>query len=112
VALKLQDVNNPCPTNRYERGFYPSLQGGEGMPTLYAAGVEGKWDYLVIDLLGASLDSLFRKSGKDRMDLRSVCCIAMQVVRHSQGRSLFISKNLRVADIPFGDDAQPRYPSS
>jgi len=50
------------------------------MPTLYAAGVEGKWNYLAIDLLGPSLDSLFKKSGKETMDLRSVCCIAMQVV--------------------------------
>lgn len=51
------------------------------MPTLWAAGVAGQWDYLAIDLLGASLDNLFRKSGKDTMDLRSVCSIAIQVVR-------------------------------
>lgn len=50
------------------------------MPTLWAAGVEGAWDYLAIDLLGASLDSLYRKSGKDIMELSSVCSIAMQVV--------------------------------
>ena len=50
------------------------------MPTLYASGVEGEWDWLAIDLLGSSLDSLYRKSGKGIMDLRSVCCIAMQVV--------------------------------
>ncbi|KII86957.1 hypothetical protein PLICRDRAFT_43650 [Plicaturopsis crispa FD-325 SS-3] len=90
VALKIQDVNHECPTNRYERGFYPSLQGGVGMPTLWAAGVEGMWDYMAIDLLGLSLDNLFRKSGKDRMDLRSVCCIASQVIArlefmHSRG---------------------------
>ncbi|OCH84575.1 CK1/CK1 protein kinase [Obba rivulosa] len=90
VALKLQHVDAECPTNRFERSFYPALQGGVGMPTLWGAGVEGQYDYLVIDLLGASLDSLFRKSGKDVMDLRSVCCIAMQVINrlefmHSRG---------------------------
>jgi hypothetical protein len=53
------------------------------MPTLWASGVEGIWDFLVIDLLGPSLDSLFRKSQKDTMDLRNVCSIAMQVVRHT-----------------------------
>lgn len=53
------------------------------MPTLYAAGVEGQYDYLAISLLGSSLDSLYRKSGKGLMDLRSVCCIAMQVVSHA-----------------------------
>ena len=80
AALKIQYVNHECPTNKYERGFYPALQGGEGMPLLYTSGVEGIWDYLVIDLLGPSLDNLFRRSGQATMDLRSVCSIAMQLV--------------------------------
>ncbi|THV05283.1 kinase-like protein [Dendrothele bispora CBS 962.96] len=80
VALKVQHVDHECPTNLYEQGFYPYLQGGEGMPTLYAAGIEGVWNYLAIDLLGPSLETLFRRSGKETMDLRSVCCIAMQVI--------------------------------
>ncbi|KAJ7095934.1 kinase-like domain-containing protein [Mycena belliarum] len=90
VALKVQHVNHECPTNRYERHLYPSLQGGEGMPTLWACGVEGAWDYLAIDLLGASLDNLYRKSGKETMELSSVCAIAMQIIArlefmHSRG---------------------------
>lgn len=78
VALKLQDVDHECPTNRYERNFYHLLSGLKGIPTLYASGVEGPWDYLAIDLLGPSLQALFK--GKEVMDLRSVCCVAMQVV--------------------------------
>ncbi|KAF8895453.1 CK1/CK1 protein kinase [Infundibulicybe gibba] len=90
VALKVQDVNHECPTNRYERYLYPLLQGGRGMPTLWASGVQGEWDYLAIDLLGPSLDNLYRKMGKDTMDLRSVCSIAVQVIErlefmHSRG---------------------------
>lgn len=81
VALKVQYVKHECPTNRYERHLYPLLQGGKGMPKLWASGVQGEWDFLAIDLLGASLDSLYRKSGKDIMDLRSVCSIAMQLIR-------------------------------
>jgi len=50
------------------------------MPTLWASGVEGSWDYLALDLLGSSLHSLFWKSNKSAMDLRSVLCIGMQVV--------------------------------
>lgn len=80
VALKLQPINEACPTNRYERSFYPALQGGEGMPTLWASGHHGTWDYLAIDLLGSSLDSLHRQKTTDVWDLRSVCCIAQQVV--------------------------------
>jgi len=51
------------------------------MPKLYAAGVQDVWDYLAIELLGPSLDSLFRRSGQDMMDMRSACAIAIQVVR-------------------------------
>ncbi|TFK28010.1 CK1/CK1 protein kinase [Coprinopsis marcescibilis] len=80
VALKIQDVDHECPTNRFERYLYPLLQGGKGMPTLYSAGVQGPWDFLVIDLLGPSLDNLYRKSGKDVMDIGSVCSIAMQLI--------------------------------
>ncbi|KAG8214711.1 hypothetical protein J3R82DRAFT_9797 [Butyriboletus roseoflavus] len=80
VALKVQDVNHECPTNRYEEHFYPLLQGGEGMPSLFASGVQGKWHYLVISLLGSSLDSIYRINGKKTFDLRSVCSIAYQVV--------------------------------
>ncbi|KAF7314193.1 Dual specificity kinase 1 [Mycena kentingensis (nom. inval.)] len=90
VALKVQHTQHECPTNRYERHFYPSLQGGLGMPTLWACGVEGQWDYLAIDLLGPSLDNLFRKSGKETMDLSAVCALAMQIIErlefmHSRG---------------------------
>ena len=90
VAIKVQRTDNDCPTNRYERAIYPMLQGGEGMPTLWATGVEGRWDYLAMDLLGPSLDRLYRKNGKKVMDLRSVCCIAMQVV------SLFVLSTLHM----------------
>ncbi|KAI6147289.1 kinase-like domain-containing protein [Pisolithus tinctorius] len=84
VALKVQDVNHECPTNRYEEYIYPLLQGAEGMPTLWASGVQGKWHYLVISLLGASLENIYRKSGKRAMDLRSVCSIAIQVITRLQ----------------------------
>lgn len=50
------------------------------MPTLWGSGVDGSWDYLALDLLGSSLHSLFWKSNKSTMDLRSVLCIGMQVV--------------------------------
>lgn len=87
VALKVQDVDHECPTNRYEQSIYPLLQGGEGMPRLWASGIEGRWHYLVISLLGKSLDSIYRQNlqlGHQRMDLRSVCSIAIQVIARLQ----------------------------
>jgi casein kinase 1 len=83
VALKVQPVDVSYPSNPHERKVYPLLQGGVGMPTLWASGVWGRWDYLAMDLLGNSLDRLYRKSGKNVMDLRSACSIAIQLVRSS-----------------------------
>lgn len=57
------------------------MQGGIGMPTMWASGVQGVFDYLVIDLLGPSLDNLYRQNNKI-MDLRSVLSIGMQVVSY------------------------------
>jgi casein kinase 1 len=81
VALKVQPTDISYPSNPHERKIYPLLQGGVGMPTLWASGLWGRWDYLAMDLLGNSLDRLYRKSGKNVMDLRSACSIAVQLVR-------------------------------
>ncbi len=83
VALKVQPVDVSYPSNPHERQIYPLLQGGAGMPTLWASGLWGRWDYLAMDLLGSSLDRLYRKTGKNVMDLRSACTIAIQLVRLS-----------------------------
>ncbi|PFH53958.1 hypothetical protein AMATHDRAFT_53663 [Amanita thiersii Skay4041] len=80
VALKVQRRDHECPTNQYERYLYPLLQGGKGMPSLWGSGETEKWSYLAIDLLGSSLDRLYKSNGKETMDLRSVCCIAMQLI--------------------------------
>lgn len=80
VALKLQRLDHETPTNRYERYLYPLLQGGEGMPILWASGEQKPWDFLAMELLGSSLDSLIRHSKKDCLDVRTVCTIAMQLV--------------------------------
>ena len=79
-ALKLQDVDHECPTNRYERYLYPLIQGGKGMPILYETGIVNPYDFLAMELLGPSIDSLFRKQGRDVLDLRSVCCLGSQVI--------------------------------
>ena len=83
AALKLQDIHHECPTNLYEWNFYPKIQGGKGMPVLYDKGIQDTWNFLAMELLGPSIDTLFRKSGRNVMDLRSVCCLGMQVVSRS-----------------------------
>lgn len=106
AAVKLQPVDVDCPTNMFERNFYPAIQGGMGIPSLHACGVQGKYDYLVIDLLGPSLDSLFRKSGKDVMDLRSVCFSAPSCTMHP-----FLLQDLPIRAHARQGRPAPRYPA-
>ncbi|KAG5341636.1 hypothetical protein C0989_008615 [Termitomyces sp. Mn162] len=56
--------------------------GGKGMPILWAAGEQEGWDFLAIDLLGASLDRLYKSIGgpEKTFDLGTVCTIAMQLI--------------------------------
>jgi hypothetical protein len=99
VALKVQAIDVSYPSNPHERKIYPLLQGGVGMPTLWASGLWGRWDYLAMDLLGNSLDRLYRKTGKNVMDLRSTCSIAIQLVRPPS--SLLSPSFLRLRLSPF-----------
>ncbi|KAH9179129.1 kinase-like domain-containing protein [Lactarius sanguifluus] len=90
IALKVQSLDASYPSNSHERVVYPMLQGGAGIPTLWASGIWGRWDFLAMDLLGNSLDRLYRKSGKNMMDLRSTCSFAIQLISrlefmHSRG---------------------------
>ncbi|KAH9046177.1 kinase-like domain-containing protein [Lactarius hengduanensis] len=90
IALKVQSLDASYPSNSHERVVYPMLQGGAGIPTLWASGIWGRWDFLAMDLLGNSLDRLYRKSGKNMMDLRSACSFAIQLISrlefmHSRG---------------------------
>ncbi|RDB18061.1 Casein kinase 1-like protein 9 [Hypsizygus marmoreus] len=106
VALKVQYKDHECPTNKYERYLYPLLRGGKGMPTLWAEGVQDVWDYMAIDLLGASLDSLYRKWGGPlvSLDVGSVCCIAMQVISrlelmHARG---VLHRDIQLGNVTIG----------
>ncbi|KAH9998006.1 kinase-like domain-containing protein [Russula vinacea] len=100
VALKVQPTDISYPSNPHERKIYPLLQGGVGMPTLWASGVWGRWDYLAMDLLGNSLDRLYRKMGKNVMDLRSVCSIAIQLISRLE---LMHSRGVLHRDIQLGN---------
>ena len=50
---------------------------------LYTRALKECRDYLAMDLLGASLQGLFREANTPTMDMRSVLSIAVQVVRRA-----------------------------
>ena len=67
VAIKiviyntLQEENNKKKSQlKVEYRIYKQLQGGTGIPELYNFATEGDRNYLIIELLGKSLESLLR----------------------------------------------------
>ena len=59
VAIKLEPIGTKHPQLFYESKLYMALQGGIGIPKLYWCGSQGKYNILIMDLLGHSLEDLF-----------------------------------------------------
>lgn len=60
--------------------MYQQLQGKLGVPKLYWAGSEGEYVIMVIELLGPSLENLFRNCNQ-RFSLATTFALAHQLVK-------------------------------
>lgn len=83
VAIKLEPVveKQPSPL-QHESRIYKTLMGGPGVPWMIWSGKQGDYNVMVIDLLGPSLEDLF-KLGSRQFSLRTVLLLADQLVRLS-----------------------------
>mmetsp|Transcript_9534 Transcript_9534/g.18513 ORF Transcript_9534/g.18513 Transcript_9534/m.18513 type:complete len:337 (+) Transcript_9534:967-1977(+) len=79
VAVKLENKRTRHSQLAYESKLLKSLSGGLGLPEVHAVGNEGEYTYMVMDLLGPSLEDL-SASLKRRMSLKSVLMIADQMI--------------------------------
>jgi serine/threonine protein kinase len=59
VAIKLESIKTKFPQLLYESKLYRILHGGVGIPNIHLFGIEGDFNVLVMDLLGASLENIF-----------------------------------------------------
>eukprot|EP00825_Cyclidium_porcatum_P029638 TRINITY_DN31597_c0_g1_i1.p1 TRINITY_DN31597_c0_g1~~TRINITY_DN31597_c0_g1_i1.p1 ORF type:complete len:303 (+),score=51.51 TRINITY_DN31597_c0_g1_i1:130-1038(+) len=79
VAIKLESVNSKHQQLLYESKIYRILQDGVGIPNLHWFGVEEDFYVLVIDVLGPSLEDLFKFCNK-KFSLKTVLMIADQLI--------------------------------
>ncbi|RNA37729.1 casein kinase I isoform gamma-3-like isoform X3 [Brachionus plicatilis] len=80
VAIKFERSNTRTPLLNNENKFYKRLCPNEGLPNVYFYGQSGKYNTLVMELLGASLEDLFNLC-KRQFSLRTVCMIAIQLIQ-------------------------------
>ena len=75
IAIKVENAKPKCEQLAHEARIYKHLSGGAGIPTLYYYGNEGPLNFLVMDLLGPSLETLFNQCGRV-FSLKTVCMLA------------------------------------
>jgi len=79
VAIKLQPTVQKHSPIRQESKIYKTLSGSPGIPWIMWSGKQGDYDVMIIDLLGPSLEDLFKMCNK-HFSLKTVLLIADQLI--------------------------------
>ncbi|ORX91767.1 casein kinase I [Basidiobolus meristosporus CBS 931.73] len=79
VAIKFEPRKSDAPQLRDEFRTYKTLAGTFGVPKVYYFGQEGMHNFLVIDLLGPSLEDLFEMCRR-KFSVKTVAMLAKQML--------------------------------
>lgn len=79
VAIKLEPAIARSSPLKQETKIYKSLMGGPGVPWMMWSGKQGDYNVMVIDLLGPSLEDLFRMCNR-HFSLKTILLLTEQLV--------------------------------
>ena len=79
VAVKIEHFGTRVPQLNFESKVYQILNGGVNIPAMIEYGSEPKFEFMIMDLLGPSLESLFQHCNQ-KFSLKTVLMIADQML--------------------------------
>ncbi|EIM85144.1 kinase-like protein [Stereum hirsutum FP-91666 SS1] len=83
VAIKVEPAIAKHSPLRHESKIYKSLMGGPGVPWILYSGKQGEYNVMVIDLLGPSLEDLFKMCNR-HFSLKTVLLLADQLLLRTE----------------------------
>lgn len=107
VAVKIEQTSPLSPLQNEAR-IYAAIRGVKGVPRIRSWGTEGKYNYLVIDLLGESLEDRRICCG-GKINQNDVMCFGLQMLErirdiHDCG---LIHRDIKPGNFVFGGSSNP-----
>ena len=105
VAIKLEPAIAKSSPLKQESKIYKTLSGAPGVPWIMWSGKAGDFNVMVIDLLGPSLEELFRMCNR-HFSLKTVLLLADQLVSGSVPFSCSLTRHCGGGEPPVASACQ------